>query len=277
MKYSNYSLFSSDHAHKGLEYAIKHTLDLGFDAVEHIENVLTDGAKLSNANDTANMKKLLSDSGLTVSCYSLLVDLLSEGKSAIIDRAYRHIEYAAELGSPFVHHTLVPGYDLAKKVLSYDEALKRISDDAEKLAKRCNEYGIICLYEPQGLYFNGVAGVRGILEEMKKRGCKVGICGDTGNSIFVDCPPFDIYENFADDIKHIHVKDYYWGKSIAPAKYSSTSGKTIAEAPLGEGDSEISKCLKYLPEYDAAMSFEFLADDAEMKRSIAWVKEITNK
>lgn len=277
MKYSNYSLFSSDHAHKGLEYAIKHTVELGFDAVEHIENALGDGGKLKSASDASNMKRLLSDNGLTVSCYSLLVDLLCEDKNAIMDRAFRHIEYAAELGAPFFHHTLVPGYDLEKKVLPLDEVLKIISDDAEKLARRCNEYGITCLYEPQGLYFNGVEGVRGILEEMKKRGCNVGICGDTGNSIFVDCSPFDIYENFADDIKHIHVKDYYWGKSTAPAKYSSISGKTIAEAPLGEGDSEISKCLKYLPEYDAAMSFEFLADDAEMKRSIAWVKEITNK
>ena len=277
MKYSNYSLFSSEHAHNGLEYAIKHTVELGFDAVEHIENALCDGGKLKCASDTSNMKKLLTDNDLTVTCYSLLVDLLSEDKNAIMERAYRHIEYAAELGSPFFHHTLVPGYDLEKKVLPLDEVLKRISDDAEKLARKCNEYGITCLYEPQGLYFNGVDGVRAILNEMKARGCNVGICGDTGNSIFVDCPPFDIYENFAEDIKHIHVKDYCWGRDIPSAKYSSTSGKTISEAPLGMGDSEVRKCLEYLPNYDGAMSFEFSADDAEMKRSIAWVKEITNK
>lgn len=276
MKYANYSIFSTDFKEFGLDLAVKHTLEMGFNAVEHIENAMVDNAKLQSPSDAVRMRKLLDANGLTVSCYSVVLNLLAEDAAVQKERMLRHVEYARELGSPFVHHTLVPGYDREKQTMTLSEVLERIADDAADIAKYCNDNGMICIYEPQGLYFNGVEGVRAILDEMRRRGLKVGVCGDTGNSIYVDVDPVNIFRTFSRDIVHVHVKDYYYGRQNEARAYSY-DGKTISNSRFGEGDCHIKECLAQLSDYSGDISFEFKDTDSEMGRSIEWVKELMRK
>ena len=272
MKYANYSIFSTDFKEFGLDLAVKHTLEMGFNAVEHIENAMVDNAKLQSPSDAVRMRKLLDANGLTVSCYSVVLNLLAEDAAVQKERMLRHVEYARELGSPFVHHTLAPGYDREKKTMTLSEVLERIADDAADIAKYCNDNGMICLYEPQGLYFNGVDGVGAIIREMRSRGLKVGVCGDTGNSIYVDVDPVDIFRTFSRDIVHVHVKDYYYGRTEDASNYSY-DGKKILPSPLGEGDCHIKECLSLIPDYTGDISFEFAASDEEVKRVMSLLKE----
>lgn len=272
MKYSNYSIFSSEHYRDGLDAAIKHTVDLGFDAIEHIENAMSDSCKLKNLQDAKDMKKKLDENGLSVSCYSAVANLYYEYAEKNVDTLFRHIEYAAILGSPFVHHTLVPGYDKKEMILSREEMLNEIADRAERVAKRCNEYGIVCLYEPQGLYFNAVDGVQVIIDEMRARGCEVGVCGDTGNSIYVDCMPTDIFSAFKNDIKHVHIKDYRYGLDEVGIA-TSFGGKIIANADFGNGNVGAFDSLDLVPDYDSVISFEFAAPDEEVKRVLKLLRE----
>ncbi len=272
MKYSNYSMFSTDCWQKGLDAAIKRTVDLGFDAVEHIENVTGENWKVTSVADAKEMRKKLDDNGLSVSCYSALAKLDGDNGEKNVDNLFRHIEFAAIVGSPFVHHTLVPGYDPKEMILSREEMLEGIASRAAAVAKRCNEYGIVCLYEPQGLYFNAVEGVRAIIDEMRARGCEVGVCGDTGNSLFVDVDPVDIFRAFSNDILHVHVKDYYYGRTEDASNYSY-DGKKILPSPLGEGDCHIKECLSLIPDYTGDISFEFAASDEEVKRVMSLLKE----
>ena len=272
MKYSNYSIFSSEHYRDGLDAAIKHTVDLGFDAIEHIENAMSDSCKLKNLQDAKDMKKKLDENGLSVSCYSAVANLYYEYAEKNVDTLFRHIEYAAILGSPFVHHTLVPGYDKKEMILSREEMLNEIADRAERVAKRCNEYGIVCLYEPQGLYFNAVDGVQAIIDEMRARGCEVGVCGDTGNSIYVDCMPTDIFSAFKNDIKHVHIKDYRYGLDEVGIA-TSFGGKIIANADFGNGNVGAFDSLDLVPDYDSVISFEFAAPDEEVKRVLKLLRE----
>lgn len=272
MKYANYSIFSTDFHELGLEAAVEHTLKMGFNAVEHIENAMVDNAKLQSPSDAVRMRKLLDANGLTVSCYSVVLNLLAEDAAVQKERMLRHVEYARELGSPFVHHTLAPGYDREKKTMTLSEVIERIADDAADIAKYCNDNGMICLYEPQGLYFNGVDGVGAIIREMRSRGIKVGVCGDTGNSVFVDVDPADIFRAFSDDIVHVHVKDYYYGRTEDASNYSY-DGKKILPSPLGEGDCHIKECLSLIPDYTGDISFEFAASDEEVKRVMSLLKE----
>lgn len=276
MKYANYSMFSTDFKDFGLEAAVEHTLKMGFNAVEHIENSATKDAKLKSLSDAVKMRSYLDERNLSVSCYSIVLDLLAEDAALQKENTLRHVEYARELGSPFVHHTLVPGYDKTKKIMSLSEVLERIADDAADIAKYCNDNGMICLYEPQGLYFNGVEGVRAILNEMRRRGLKVGVCGDTGNSIYVDVDPVDIFRTFSRDIVHVHVKDYYYGRA-EEARICSYDGKTISVSHFGDGDCHVKECLAQLTDYSGDISFEFKDTDLEMARSIEWVKELMHK
>ena len=276
MKYANYSIFSTDFKEFGLDLAVKHTLEMGFNAVEHIENAMVDNAKLQSLSDALRMRKLLDANGLTVSCYSVVLNLLAEDVAVQKERMLRHVEYARELGSPFVHHTLVPGYDREKKTMTLSEVLERIADDAADIAKYCNVNGMMCLYEPQGLYFNGVDGVGAIIREMRSRGLKVGVCGDTGNSIYVDVDPVDIFRTFSRDIVHVHVKDYCYGRA-EEARICSEGGKAISDSRFGEGDCHVKECLAQLSDYSGDISFEFKDTDSEMARSIEWVKELMRK
>ena len=272
MKYSNYSIFSSEHKRYGLDAAIKHTVDLGFDAIEHIENAMTDDWKLNSVQDAKDMKRKLDENGLSVSCYSAVANLEYEYAEKNVDNLFRHIEYAAILGSPFVHHTLVPGYDPKDFILLREEMLNKISDRAERVAKRCNEYGMVCLYEPQGLYFNAVDGVRAIISEMRARGCEVGVCGDTGNSVYVDCLPTEIFSAFKNDIKHVHIKDFRYGIDEAGIA-TSFGGKIIANADFGLGNVGAFESLDIIPDYNSVISFEFAASDEEVKRVLKLLKE----
>lgn len=276
MKYANYSIFSTDFHELGLEAAVEHTLKMGFNAVEHIENSQSAEPKLKSLSDAINMRKLLDAHGLTVSCYSVVLNLLAEDVAIQKENTLRHVEYAHELGSPFVHHTLATGYDRTKKTMTLPEVLERIADDAADIARACNDRGMVCLYEPQGLYFNGVEGVRAILDEMRRRDLKVGVCGDTGNSIYVDVDPVDIFRTFSRDIVHVHVKDYYYGRA-EEARICSEGGKAISDSRFGEGDCHVKECLAQLSDYSGDISFEFKDTDLEMGRSIEWVKEIISK
>ena len=274
MKFSNYTLFYRELRTLGLERALDRTVKLGFDSIEHLE--VPPDYYLGSLADAKRMRRELDARGLSVSCYSFLLDFLKDDIDAQIDRALRDIEYAHTIGSPFVHHTLVSGYDKSEMKYSLDEACERIADRAEYVARRINDYGMACLYEPQGLYFNGVHGVRKILSEMKSRGLDVGVCGDTGNSVFVDCMPIDIYRAFADDIRHIHVKDYKYADR-EKGEYTSFEGKSITETLIGEGSSDVAGCFALIPDYDASISFECSCGAEELKPSFDYVKSLICK
>lgn len=268
MKKSNYTTFFKDIKVHGVEYAVDRTVKLGFEAVEILGSARP-SRWIKNREMLLSLKQLLAENQLAVSCYSAVVDLLSENADDVVEHALTHIEYAAEIGSPYFHHTLVPGLVMSSDLPSFDEAFERVIDNATKIATACNRHGIVCLYEPQGLYFNGVSGLKKLIGEVRKRGCNVGVCGDVGNSLFVDCQPVDIFKEFAADIRHVHVKDYSIYTEPCDGCYKSVGGKYLLPAEVGEGDIDIKSCLSCLDNYDGFISFEFEADDEEIKRTIA--------
>lgn len=278
MKFTNYSVFSSDFKHYGLDFAIEHTVKMGLDSVEHIENSRLDSqsCKLKSVADARNMRRALDENGLGVTCYSLSAELYRDNVDESIEKIFRHIEYAAIIGSPFVHHTLTSGFTKDPVMLTSIEMAQAVADRAEIVAKRCNEYGMVCLYEPQGWYINGVQGVGAVLGEMRARGCNVGVCGDTGNSIFADCMPTEIFSAFKNDIRHIHVKDRIYGAE-AEAYNESRGGKKIAMARFGEGNIGVTEALGLIPDYDGALSLEFEDSDDEIIRTVCELKRIFNR
>ena len=276
MKFSNYNTFSADFLNKGLDEAIKLTVDLGIGYVEHRESINKGVYKIGSIEEARTMRKKLDDNGLGVSCYSVVANLCGEDGDHYLDELYRHIEYAAIIGSPFIHHTLTAGFMPDTVKLTTLEALDLAKERAEKVANRCNEYGMICLYEPQGFYFNGVEGVEAIINEMRSRGCKVGVCGDTGNSIYFDCMPTEIFRAFKDDILHIHVKDRRYGLDET-SKMLTREGKTVNSARLGEGNIGVIEALSLVPEYDGILSLEFDDTDEEIKRTMDELNKLFGK
>ena len=271
MNFTNYNPFYEDQKRFGIKYAAERTVALGFDSVEFLMAPYTE-----HIEDVSATQAILERYGLSVSCYSVYVQLFSMDQTEVEWHMLRHVEEAAALGAKYLHHTLFPIYDKARIENSYDEVFSGIADLAERIAKACNRQGIVCLYEPQGAYFNGVDGLELFLQEMRCRGCDVGICGDFGNSLFVEVDPREVFSKFAKDIRHVHVKDYLVTDCEIPERKRrrSASGHFLYDAALGEGAVDFLYGFKALKQarYDGAISFEIDGSDAELRRAMDFVK-----
>ena len=275
MKFANYTQFYTDRKQLGIEYAAAHAAALGFDAVEYFGKVPT-----GIYQNAAAERHILSEYGLEVACYSVYVQLLTDNASEVKRQMAQEIEAASLLESKYFHHTIFPHYSLISDS-SYEQVLFEVIELVEFIAKECNRKGIVCLYEPQGAYFNGRCGLGGLLSEIKIRGYDVGICGDMGNSFFVDVDPKDIFGQFANDIRHVHIKDYLvtTEKIAEKPPHMSLSGRFIYDAKLGEGSVDIGYCFDMLRanDYDGAISFEIEGDDEYLRDALATVKAMWKK
>ena len=267
MKYTSYLQFHNDVIANGIEYALDHAARLGFDSVEFLS--------LSSCSSyKSNAASLLRAYGIDASCYSAAANLFDDPENA--EKALlAHADIAAELGSPYLHHTLLPKLSISSGDPSYSEVLPCVIDVAERVANYCESLGIVCLYEPQGMYFNG-KGLEDFFFEMQKRCSNVGICGDVGNSFFVDYSPSLIFKNLAPYIKHVHIKDYAFSKPEmqSPVDYTSRGGRRFFETEIGTGDVDLCYCLDRLKEsgYSGAFSFETSGSDAYLARAVDYIE-----
>ncbi len=277
MVFSNYTNFYRKVQCEGFAAAAAQTTALGFDAVELIQSPRIEKAYIKTAADAVECKRILQANGLAVTCFSLSLDLLHGERDRVLDDAYRNIELAAILGAPHFHHTVAPDL-LPQSALPQGDLLSgHVAELGELIAKRCNELGILCLYEPQGMQINGVAALSAWLAEMRARGCEVGICGDLGNSLFVDTPPAEIFAALAGEIRQIHVKDYFYSAEPLEGALRSRNGKYLAEAPVGKGAADIARCLSLIKGFDGPVSMENDVDDEELQRSVAYTKALLQK
>ena len=152
----------------------------------------------------------------------------------------RLAEAAAEIGSPYLHHTLVMTSDVKTP---YREVLDRVAEPAVRIAQYAQSLGVRVLYEPQGFYFNGNDGFRGLYRRVKAECPTVGVCTDIGNPMFVDEDPLLFVKEFAEETCHVHIKDY---KVSASAPDCSRGGRGLDPVLLGTGEVHAAECLSAL-------------------------------
>ena len=280
MRFVDYSTFYEDFHHVSPEYAARHARELGFDAVEFLEIVPLRKTSPLFRYSAGEIREILEAQGLTVSCFSVAVDLCRATREVMETMDFL-ITYAAALGSPRFHHTLVPGLSRADVTEPYESVFEAVYPNAVRIANLCCANGMVCLYEPQGLYFNGVEGLGRFYERIRLECSNVGICGDVANGLFADTPVNEIYDRFIGDIKHVHIKDYRM--SDAPEGISkalmSAGGKYLYECPIGTGVTDFFYCFEKLKAagYDGDISFEFASEDPEVRRAMEFVRRLLGK
>ena len=270
MKLVNYAQFAFDMNERGIAYAAAHSAALGFEAVEYLD---LDEARPRTVEQANEERRILRQNGLEVACYSMLVDLWGCDEAAVMEK----LDYIAALGTPLLHHTLLPQFARTADSPDFEQALARVLPRAAKIAARAEALGMSVIYEPQGLYFNGPLHIERFLKEMKALGHNVGFCADFGNPLFVDADPVACAAHLLQSVRHVHIKDYTLGEREIPELegYWLENGKRLTVTPLGTGVVDVKGALALLHDagYDGTVALEFLAGDAEMKRSIAYVKE----
>ena len=236
MDFVFYGGFSAMLKEKGVEETLRFTTEKGFSGVEFLEGskkgAVDSVADLSEAKTVA---RKLKEYGLPTACYSVGNCVLDN----TTENLKKHVALAAELGSPYLHHTLIPWLVLPPNAPTYQEGLERALEEASQVAEYANGLGLTCLYEEQGMYFNG-QGFRAFYTEMKRRHQNVGVCGDFGNNLFVDEDPADFIAEYAEDIKHVHLKDYLFlpreDRSKKSAEwYETKGGNWLKDCALGGG------------------------------------------
>ncbi len=175
-----------------------------------------------------------------IPCLSMLARLTGEGRFAEIERLKRYAEVARELGAPMLHHTQCPAL-----VSDDDRPFEVLLEEAASSAREVYDYaaslGVKCVYEDQGLVFNGVEGFGAFLERLDR---PAGVVLDLGNTAFVRQLPGPFAERFWDRIVHVHVKDYALNREAV--HYTLADGTKIGPAILGEGDLRIADALRIL-------------------------------
>lgn len=245
MQFTFYANFAETVKEKGIKAAAEYAQRMGFDSVEMLE--MGQPTVIRTAAEAREAKKVLADHGLTMACYSVGITLFqsAEAENALM----KHAEIAAEMGSPFLHHTLILALEMAPGMPSFEDGIAYVTDAATRIANYAKTLGITCIYEDQGMYANGVEGFGAFFNEMKRRCSNVGVCGDVGNSLFVDVQPEDFFAAYAKDIVHVHIKDYLRKSGpIAPGRdwYHTRGGNWLRDTTVGSGVVNFDACMKIL-------------------------------
>ena len=185
MKFTMYHNFADYVRDKGIEEAAEIALQLGFSSVEMFAAIVPGFENaISSVEEAKHMRTVLEKYHLPMSCYSVYVDLWRNPDNE--RELMKQAEIAAELGSPYFHHTLLPCDKDEAGFSNYDEAVCEIVEVAARIADYADTLGVTCIYEDQGYYVNGVEGFGKFWNRIKKRCKNVGICGDLGNILFGD-------------------------------------------------------------------------------------------
>ena len=225
---------------------------------------------------------------IELACYSVGADFMRYGIEGTERELLLHAERAARLGSPVFHHTSVMGLDRAGLTEEPRAIIDRLLEPIARVARRVCELGMIPVYEPQGLVFNGCESfgyfMRKISTDMGIKGARV--CMDFGNTRFRDTAPIEFLKEFMPLVAHAHLKDYriMTVSEAAPEGeykgYRSFNGAAIVGVPFFEGDSALREGIAMLLEggYGGAFAIESdmrgsggrprIADDARRVREI---------
>ena len=254
---SLYCGFAEEIRAYGIEEAARRSSERGFSTVEMLETAKEpQNGVIADVETARRAKEILERYGLSLSCYSLLARLWTPGMTkeyaAWQDARIRHFaSIAAALGSPFLHHTLATVRDETP----YGAVLETVVSRAIPHVDYAASLGLTVLYEPQGPYFNGCEGFGTLYRTVKAERPSIGICGDVGNTVFVNEDPAPFFSEFAREMRHVHLKNYYLNTDGGDV---TRNGTFVKDAAIGDGELDLAPCITALREanYSGAFAIE---------------------
>lgn len=243
-----YGGFSAALTELGIEGACDRAVEMGFGFVEGFASTAPDAVNaIPDVKTAAELKTALEKRGLYVACHSVFANVW--GNPDAEEALKRQVDIAAAMGSPYFHHTMLPWLTVTEAEPSFEEGIERAVEVAAAVADYAAPLGIRCIYEDQGHYVNGVKGFGIFYSEMKKRCSNVGVCGDFGNILFEDERPEVFFAAFAEDICHIHVKDYLRKEdAVSPGRFwlSAKEDIWLRDTMVGSGIIDFKACMDVL-------------------------------
>ena len=244
--------------------AVDYAKEAGIDALEpypHAEFAQPTDEAVEKAKE---LKAYAAEKGIKINCFSMGINITTgDTIAANIERLKGYARVAAAMGSPFLHHTLMP--QLVSNFTSnikFDEFLSRAVKGITEVYDYAASVGVEAVYEDQGFTFNGGERFERLLNAVDR---DIKVVADLGNIMFVDEDPVDFVGRFAPHIVHVHVKDYIRKSAYGndPGKdggwYTTRRGDYLRGTIVGHGSIDYVACCKILISagYTGSFSLEY--------------------
>lgn len=268
-----FAFFNDLVCREGAADAVRFARACGFDTVEVLQPMQPSARPVfKTPAHVEELRRELDAADMRCACFSVSSNVLANnlgesGDRSAVDELKQCADIAKTLGSPYLHHTLTLGYiPQSARMDSLEAIFPELTERAAEVARYANSIGLTVLYEPQGYYVNGLEGFAKFYDCMKRKGLDIGVCGDMGNSLYVNCAPDAFFARYAQEIRHVHLKDFYIEDEVLNRRNAKASrswdmirdGRMITEARLGEGLVDMDACMAYLRKagYDGAYATE---------------------
>ncbi len=242
--------------------AVDYAKEKGIDAIEpypHAEFANPDDKAIEAAKVFAEYAKA---NGIKINCFSMGINITTGDKIAEnIERLKGYARVASAMGSPFLHHTLMPSlvatFDGAPK---FDCILKKAVEGIREVYDYAESVGVKAVYEDQGYVFNGCERFDRLLNAVDR---DIKVVADLGNIKFVGEDPVDFVGQFAPYVAHVHVKDYLYksAKANYPGEewYVTRNGDFLRGTIVGHGTIDFVSCCRTLiaAGYKGSFSLEY--------------------
>lgn len=259
MKYGFYSGCREMILARDYQRLADYMIECGYTAYEPLENVYEEPL-FESLEEAVRFREFMAERGLYCACLSVFINIYPDTEWAR-ERLKYCADLAAALGSPFIHHTNYVHLSMADWMPSYEVLHAAVKPVVVDLIRYARSKGVTAIYEPQGMFFNGIHGFFGLFNSLKSEdGCEnIGICFDFGNSIFADCMPLDFLKVALPYVKHAHFKDYkFVDAPLVTGRYYTRGGNMVEDVVVGTGDIQAKECLSLLLSggYDGVFSTE---------------------
>ena len=242
---------------------------------EHVE-IVPFGYKLVD-NDALieAIRKKADQTGISISNYAVLADLLPEGDAAYdleIQRLLNEVDIANKLGVKRMRHDVSAFRRPANRntILHYQQELPRMVKACQIIADYAAQYGITTTVENHGFYVNGSDRVIQLIDQVDRPNYKMTL--DVGNFVCVDENALIGVKKSLDydRVEMIHLKDFYIRPSnrdpggstefdCAGQWFRSVNGNYLRGAIVGQGDLDMVDILRQIKRsgYNGYISIEF--------------------
>ena len=253
INYTLFACFNAMAAERGIPATAHWAAEHGFSSVEVQYSRCPE--IIFTRKEAAAARRVLAEHNLSSACYSVSSNLY-EDPDAAVRLVCHHLDLAAALGSPYLHHTLFTALSMPDNPPETKPMLDACAAAAADIAAYAKPLGVTCIYEDQGMYVNGIENFGYFYREVKRVSDNVGVCGDVGNILFVDEDPVSFFAAFADEIRHVHIKDYLHKKtpvstgnpSVSPGMYwlPTKGGAWLRDTMTGSGCIDFAGCTEIL-------------------------------
>lgn len=245
--------------HMTHEEAIRYTASLGLGIYEIFG---TATCPAPSPEEGERIRALAEEEGVAMPVVSIGADVCGPDGEAAKEGLKRWADLTKAVGGRYLHHTVHLPFSMEARADAFEPLLAEAVPRLREVWDYAEKLGVECVYEDQGVQFNGVRNFGRLLRELDR---PAHVVLDMGNIAFVGEDTDAFAEVYADRVVHVHMKDYALRPASGHDTFPVPDGKALVPTLLGDGDMHVDAALRILKEagYTGAFSLEFdaVSDD----------------